>query len=193
MRKCIVAKLNLSKICFSKTFLLCSEPSWFSKALEFVHSCWIAQIPTECRSRIRSPRVGLPRSRQSAGRECGAFVTDCPDPNKVPVTNSGPACRIAQIPAKCRSRTRGLLVKLLRLLQNAGRYFESHVSDCPDSKKCHPRFRSHRVGLRRSRQSAGRAFGDVVTACPGPDKVPVANSRPSCRIGQMPKRMTVAN
>ena len=167
--------------------MLCSESSGFSKTLEFVPSCWIAQIRAECRSRIRRPRVGLPRSRQSAGRECGALVTDCPDPNKVPVTNSGPR------------------VALPRSQQIAGREIGAFLSSCSDPykvpvansrptcriaqipNKCRPRIRSHRVGLLRSRRSAGREFGDFVTVCPGPDTVPVANSGSSCRIGQMPK------
>ena len=190
MRKCIVAKLKFFEdLFFENVFVV-------QRTVLVFKSSGIRALVLDCPDPYRVPVANSEPScwlAQVHTSECGALVTDCPDPNKVPVTNSGPACRIAQIPAKCRSRTRGLLVKLLRLLQNAGRYFESHVSDCPDPKKCRPRIRSHRVGLRRSRQSAGRAFGDVVTACPGPDKVPVANSRPSCRIGQMPKKMTVAN
>ena len=90
-------------------------------------SCWIALIPAKCRSQIRSPRVGLTRSRQSAGREFGAFVSDCPDPDKLSVANSGPSCRVVQIPTKCRPRIRSLRVGLTRSRQSADRGFGAVV------------------------------------------------------------------
>ena len=121
------------------------------------------------------------------GGELGALCKFALIPAKCrsAVTISEPSCRIDQSPTKCRSRIRGLCVGLPRSQQSVGREFGNFVSGCPDSKNNRPRIRSHRVGLRRSRQSAGRKFGDLVTACPGPDKVLVASSGPSCRIGQI--------
>jgi hypothetical protein len=102
---------------------------------EFGASCRVALIPAKCRSRIRRHRVGLTRSRQSAGREFGAFVSDCPDPDKVSVANSGPSCRVVQIPTKCRPRIRSPRVGLTRSRQSAGREFGALVLDCPDPNK----------------------------------------------------------
>ena len=162
----------------------CTDPKKLSSA-NSEPSCRIAQIPTKNRSCIRRPREGLPRSRQSVGREFEALVSDWPDAQKDDGRESGASCRIAQIPAKCRSQIRSPRVGSPRSRQSAGREFGAFVSDCPDPDKVsvansgwvvqiptknRPRIRSLRVGLTRSRQSAGREFGALVLDCPDPNK-----------------------
>ena len=121
MRKCIVVKLKLFEDLFFENVFVVQRT-----VLVFKNS-GIRALVLDCPDPYRVPVENsetpcwLAQVQTSAGRERGALVADCPGPNKVPITNSGPACGIAQIPTKCRSRTRGLLVKLLRPVQNAGR------------------------------------------------------------------------
>ena len=50
-------------------------------------------------------------------------MTACPNPKKVLVADSGPSCRVAQIPTKSRWRIRGARVGLPRSQQSAARKF----------------------------------------------------------------------